>query len=126
MGEALVSFLDGSGTPTIVEKIKVVPPESRIGAISNIEREEILNCSPLLGVYNTTFDRESAYEVIQKKIQSQQLNEQELKPEKQPSQYKIGESVAEVLMKSTARTMGSQIGRQIIRGILGSLFCGKR
>lgn len=126
MGEALVSFLDSTGTPTIVEKIKVLPPESRIGAITGEERTDIINRSPLRSAYETAVDRESAYEIIQKKMQEQSSPHENKSTGKQSSTLQTVQSVAEIFMKSTARTVGSQIGRQIIRGILGSILGGKK
>jgi DNA helicase HerA-like ATPase len=67
-GEALVSFLEGNGTPAMVERVMVRPPTARIGPITPEERKAIINNSPLKGKYDTTIDAESAYEVLQKRI----------------------------------------------------------
>ncbi|HXI07673.1 MAG: helicase HerA-like domain-containing protein [Bradyrhizobium sp.] len=67
-GEALVSFLEGGGTPSVVERVMIRPPSARIGPITPEERKAIMNASPVKGKYDTTIDAESAYEIIQKRI----------------------------------------------------------
>jgi DNA helicase HerA-like ATPase len=67
-GEALVSFLEGNGTPAMVERIMVRPPTARIGPITPEERKAILAASPVKGKYDTAIDSESAYETLQKRI----------------------------------------------------------
>src|SRR5438309_8126749 len=67
-GEALVSFLEGGGTPAMVERVMVRPPTGRIGPITPEERKAIMNNSPVKGKYDTAIDAESAYEIIQKRV----------------------------------------------------------
>jgi hypothetical protein len=67
-GEALVSFLEGGGTPAMVERVMVRPPTGRIGPITSEERKAIMNNSPVKGKYDTTIDAESAYEMLQKRV----------------------------------------------------------
>src|ERR1700674_4614039 len=67
-GEALVSFLEGNGTPAMVERVMIRPPTARIGPITPEERKAIMNRSPVKGKYDTTIDSESAYEVLQKRV----------------------------------------------------------
>jgi uncharacterized protein len=67
-GEALVSFLEGNGTPAMVERIMVRPPSARIGPITPEERKAIMDRSPVKGKYDTTIDSESAYEILQKRV----------------------------------------------------------
>jgi len=67
-GEALVSFLEGNGTPAIVERVMIRPPTARIGTITPEERKAIMNRSPVKGKYETTIDSESAYEMLQKRV----------------------------------------------------------
>src|SRR4051794_28027165 len=67
-GEALVSFLEGNGTPAMVERVMVRPPSGRIGPITPEERKAIMDASPVKGKYDTAIDSESAYEIIQKRI----------------------------------------------------------
>jgi uncharacterized protein len=67
-GEALVSFLEGNGTPAMVERVMIRPPSARIGPITPAERKAIMDNSPVKGKYDTTVDSESAYEVLQKRV----------------------------------------------------------
>jgi hypothetical protein len=67
-GEALVSFLEGNGTPAMVERVMIRPPSARIGPITPEERKAIMDASPVKGKYDTAIDAESAYEIIQKRL----------------------------------------------------------
>jgi DNA helicase HerA-like ATPase len=67
-GEALVSFLEGNGTPAMVERVMIRPPTARIGPITVDERKAIMDNSPVKGKYDTAIDSESAYEVLQKRV----------------------------------------------------------
>jgi uncharacterized protein len=67
-GEALVSFLEGNGTPAMVERVMIRPPTARIGPITPEERKAIMDNSPVKGKYDTTIDSESAYEMLQKRV----------------------------------------------------------
>lgn len=67
-GEALVSFLEGNGTPAMVERVMIRPPTGRIGPITPEERKAIMDKSPVKGKYDTTIDSESAYEILQKRV----------------------------------------------------------
>jgi uncharacterized protein len=67
-GEALVSFLEGGGTPTMVERVMIRPPTARIGPVTPEERKAIMSRSPVKGKYDTAIDAESAYEMLQKRV----------------------------------------------------------
>ncbi|WP_316189277.1 helicase HerA-like domain-containing protein [Bradyrhizobium sp. SZCCHNS1054] len=67
-GEALVSFLEGNGTPAMVERVLIRPPSARIGPVTPEERKAIMDASPVKGKYDTAIDAESAYEMLQKRI----------------------------------------------------------
>ena len=67
VGEALVSFLDEKGRPTIVERSTIFPPASRLGPLTAAERQAMIQASPLLATYGETVDRESAYEILRGK-----------------------------------------------------------
>jgi DNA helicase HerA-like ATPase len=67
-GEALVSFLEGGGTPSMVERVMIRPPTARIGPITPEERKAIMSRSPVKGKYDTAVDAESAYEMLQKRV----------------------------------------------------------
>ena len=68
-GEALVSFLEGGGTPSMVDRTMIRPPSARVGPVTPEERQAVIAKSPLKGVYDTTVDPESAYEILQKRLQ---------------------------------------------------------
>jgi hypothetical protein len=68
-GEALVSFLEGNGVPSVVERAMIRPPSARIGPVSPAERKDVINKSPIKGKYDTSVDSESAYEILQKRMQ---------------------------------------------------------
>jgi uncharacterized protein len=67
-GEALVSFLEGNGTPSMVERVLIRPPSARIGPVTPEERKAIMDASPVKGKYETTVDAESAYEILQARL----------------------------------------------------------
>jgi DNA helicase HerA-like ATPase len=69
-GEALVSFLEGDGTPSMVERTMIRPPSARLGPITPAERKAIIDNSPVKGKYDQAVDSESAYEMLQKRVQS--------------------------------------------------------
>ncbi len=123
-GEALVSTLNLDGSPTSVERVLIRPPESQMGPISEVQRNEFISRSPLQGKYEQEIDRESAYELL--KQRAEQLAEQQQDEPKKSKRSRGRQSVGEAMLKSAARSIGSQLGRQIIRGILGSLLGGRR
>ncbi|MDH5639484.1 MAG: DUF853 domain-containing protein, partial [Nitrospinota bacterium] len=147
VGEALVSSLDRSGKPTSVKRILIKPPESRMGPLDPKEREEKISRSPIKAKYEVPIDRESAFEILQKKaaekakmeeeaIQQEKEQAAERKAEKAAKPAKRGrarQGVGEAFFKSAARSIGSQVGRSIAkavfgksisRGILGSILGG--
>ena len=132
VGEALVSFLDEKGTPTPVERAFVCPPHSQIGRITAEQRQQLVGSSLVAGVYEKSVDRESAYERLKNRAQQQPAPTPGA-PSQSPSWFpnlgfpssgsgRRGDSLAEAAMKSAARAMGSSVGRQLIRGVLGSLL----
>lgn len=133
VGEALVSTLDPEGIPTQVEQILIRPPESQIGPMTQAEREELIDRSPYRGRYDQALDRESAYEMLLKRAEQNAAQEEALEREeikRQASEKKTTrrrsnrQTPTEAFVKSAARAIGSQLGRRVIRGILGSLFKG--
>ena len=137
MGEALVSTLDEKGVPSVVERTLMAPPRSRIGPLSDAERSELRERSPLKGLYEQAIDRESAYERLRKREQElEERRRTELQAEEErrrrEKETKAAErrtrgggrrrqGVLEAMAKSVARSIGSSIGRRIVRGILGSI-----
>lgn len=119
VGEALISTLTEGGVPSPVERAKVCPPRSRIGAITNEERQAVMARSPLRGQYDQPVDRESAYE----KLESQRHIEQREEPKSKSK--KETDSMWDIATKSAVRAASSKVGRELgqslLRGILGSL-----
>ncbi len=127
-GEALVSVLTKDGSPAPVERIFIRPPESQIGPISPEQRADLLDRSPYKGRYDQEIDRESAYEMLKQKTEQQKQakeEEEEAKNEKKVGGGRQRQTVAEALLKNAARSIGTTVGRQIVRGIMGSLL-GRR
>jgi len=130
IGEALVSVLSEEGRPLPVQQTLVAPPESQIGPVSPAQRDGISQRSPLRGRYEQPLDRQSAYEMLQARAQTdrdRQAAEPQPRRQERTGRRTAGsrQSVGEAMIKSAARSIGSQIGRQIIRGLLGSIF-GRR
>jgi len=150
VGEALVSFLDEKGRPGIVERAFILPPQGQIGPITPQQRQQLMRTSLVAGVYENTVDRESAHEIIKARAEqaadaaaAEAQAEKAAKAAAQPAPASGGglggvlgdilggrggrrEGAAEAMAKSAARAIGSQVGRSLIRGVLGSLFGGKR
>jgi DNA helicase HerA-like ATPase len=126
VGEALVSCLDAKGIPAPVEQALICPPASRLSLLDIQERKQVRNDSIIGTVYDQEVDRNSAYE---------QLTARALKQEKEtPKQTRGSRSrkkttsagdVFGAAAKSAARSIGTQVGHQLIRGLLGSFF-GRR
>lgn len=128
VGEALVSVLDEKGAPTIVERALICPPHSRLSPLNPEERTRSLRASVLYGYYEKTVDRESAYEKLKAKAEQMKMESQEKAAQKRRAAEpkSQAEQLLGAAVKSAAHAIGSQLGRQIIRGVLGSLFGGSR
>ena len=151
VGEALVSMLDENGSPQIVERAKIVPPRSQVGAIRPDQRKQIIDSSVLAGHYEQAIDRESAYEILRaragEKVQAAgappvaaaapageqtkpSMLEEALGTVTAAFQPTIGprgavrDSLATSVAKSAMRAASSQLGRQLVRGILGGILGG--
>jgi len=151
VGEALVSVLDVKGRPQIVGQTLIRPPSSRLGPATGAERKTVISRSPVGSQYDETIDRKSAYEVLttkRKKIADAKAAEEEKLAKQKAAQEKAKaarekakaktrskaktrapakrrgrkrQSAWETGTKQAARTIGTQLGRQIVRGILGGL-----
>jgi DNA helicase HerA-like ATPase len=149
-GEALVSTLETKGVPSMVQRTLIRPPASRLGPITPAERQKLIQESPVAGQYDQVIDRESAFEMLQKKAREAQDAEEQAQqagsggsrwtipgfgnddpapqsggrraPAPRPSNR---QTVAEAAIKSVVRSVGSSVGRAIVRGILGSLSRGR-
>jgi DNA helicase HerA-like ATPase len=134
VGEALVSFLDEKGTPSMVERAYIVPPASQLGPITDAERSELIRRSPAAGKYDTPIDRESAYEKLTMRTAAKPAEPAHssnpvsdiLFGKTGPRGGRQSQGMVEALAKSAARSIGSELGRQVLRGILGSVLGGKR
>jgi len=135
VGEALVSLLDEKGRPTVVERALIVPPGSQVGPIGDEERSSLVRGSALFAKYEKTVERESAYERL--KGHTEQKQPEAPAAESNPISDMIfgktgprggrqSQGVFEAASKSAARAIGSELGRQIIRGVLGSILGGGR
>jgi DNA helicase HerA-like ATPase len=134
VGEALVSLLDEKGVPGIVERAKIVPPQSQIGPITSDDRNRIIRSSLVYGIYEKQIDRESAYEILLKKFAEEEAKEkaaeeeeQRLKEQKKQRSASGGGFIGELAKyagRSLSRQVGSEIGRRLVRGVLGSLLTG--
>lgn len=152
-GEALVSTIEAKGAPSIVQRTLVRPPSSRLGPITDAERQQVMSVSPVKGLYDEDFDRESAFEILTRKAEQAAQQSQAPAPEEQKTTGTIGgwtlpgfgtedapqpevkqqkrsgyqrETVVEAAMKSAARSVATAVGAAIVRGILGSLTGRRR
>jgi DNA helicase HerA-like ATPase len=130
VGEALVSTLDEKGVPSRVEKTLMAPPRSQFGPISEEQRQEILERSPLKSTYTQAVDRESAHELLKQReealVKRREMQEKEAAKTSNKSRSSRRQGIGEAFVKSIARAIGSSLGRQIIRGILGSIMGSRR
>lgn len=130
VGEALVSFLDERGIPGMVERALICPPHSRIGPISAGQRTDLIRGSLVYGHYENAIDRESAYEKLKDRAKRVASNESmESRMPSAPGTRSVPrggrQDMVEAMAKSAVRAVGSQLGRQIMRGILGSILGGR-
>jgi hypothetical protein len=111
-----------------VERALICPPHSRLSPLSPEERNQFIQNSVLYGHYEKIVDRKSAYEILKEKAESSGPESQEkLSQTRQTAEPKSEATrLIQAMAKSAAHAIGSQIGRQIIRGALGSIFGGGR
>jgi len=127
VGEALISFLDEKGIPSVTQRSFVVPPFSSLGPIEESLRRDLMQNSIVGNAYDKALDTPSAYEKLSLRFQQKADEDAELQAQAQREKEERGsrsqrETPVEALTKSVARAVGSQIGRAIIRGVLGSIF----
>ncbi|WP_288655867.1 helicase HerA-like C-terminal domain-containing protein [Pantoea sp. UBA6567] len=141
-GEALISFLDEKGSPSIVERAMVIAPGSRMGPLTQDERNDLINHSPLYGKYDEEVDRESAFERLQQGIAT--APQQSAAPDVKGADVKVDSGILgglkdilfgttgprggkrDGVVQSVARSAARQVTSQIVRGMLGSLLGGRR
>ncbi|WP_438437878.1 helicase HerA-like C-terminal domain-containing protein [Kluyvera sichuanensis] len=140
-GEALISFFDAKGSPSIVERAMVIAPCSRMGPVTDDERNGLINNSPLYGKYEDEIDRESAFEMLQKGVQNS-AGQADAPPAKgqQSADDGILGGLKDIifgttgprggkhdgLVQTAAKSAVRQVTNQIVRGMLGSLLGGRR
>ena len=153
-GEALVSTIEAKGAPSVVERTLIRPPSSRLGPVSDAERKQVMDVSPVGGLYDEDLARESAFEILTRKAEEAAQREAQAEQQAEPKttgtiggwtlpgfgtddearpevrqQKRSGyqrETVMEAAMKSAARSAATAIGAAIVRGILGSLTGRRR
>ena len=147
VGEALVSFLDTKGRPSITERVYVLPPGSQIGPITPQQRQALMASSLVAGVYEKVVDRESAYEKLKGRAEQMAAqapaNGKGAATAPQEEGGLLGglndvlfgstgprggrrDGLAQTMAKSAVRTMGTTLGREILRGVMGSIFGGRK
>jgi DNA helicase HerA-like ATPase len=131
IGEALVSTLQENAVPMPVQRTLMAPPRSRIGALTPEERAAIRARSPVGAKYDAPVNRESAYEILSRKV-AELKSAPAPPPGPEPAQNSGAlsdwlwgttrrQGMVETMAKQAARTVGSQLGRQILRGVLGGI-----
>jgi uncharacterized protein len=146
VGEALVSLLDEKGRPSVTERVFVVPPGSQIGPITAPQRQALLAGSLVAGVYEKAVDRESAYEKLKGRAESAPAAPSVGAATTAGGQADGGglmgglndmlfgttgprggkhDGLVQTMAKSAVRTMGTSVGKEILRGVLGGIFGSK-
>ena len=153
VGEAVTSMLQKKGVPGIVERTLIRPPSSQLGPITPDQRRDVMQASPVVGKYDKTVDRESAFEILAKRAEAaardaayaekeeERLVEEdrEYRTARRYSGKKVtrstsrrssrGDSAGQAFTKSMMRSLGTKLGTKagtaIVRGVLGSLFKGR-
>ena len=146
-GEALVSMLDTEGRPEVVQRAMIYPPHSLIGTLSELKRKDLIENSPFHFKYYQVIDKESAFEMLKSKVETQsqfkqeEVNQKQLEKERRQAELdelklqreraKTEREIAKAkekqanqvqrMAKSFLGTMSSSIGREIARGVFGSL-----
>lgn len=153
VGEALVSLLDEKGQPGVTERALIVPPMSRLGPLEPAVRAELMAASSLARRYDQAVDRESAYEKLRVRAEAEDagkrsprrraggdaqrrrggqgndagsLTSEILFGRRGPRGGRKSQGLIEVMAKSAARSMGTRVGRSLMRGLLGSLLGGRK
>ncbi|RZJ14069.1 MAG: DUF853 domain-containing protein [Acidovorax sp.] len=153
VGEALISFLDAKGRPSVTERVFVLPPGSQLGPITPQQRQALVAGSLVAGVYEKVVDRESAYEKLKGRADSAPAAPAGTPAARTPGGTPMGtapggaqeggflndlffgttgprggrkDGLAQTMAKSAVRTMGTTLGKEILRGVLGGIFGSKK
>ncbi|WP_312759296.1 helicase HerA-like domain-containing protein [Pulveribacter sp.] len=140
VGEALVSLLDAKGRPSETERAYVIPPGSQIGPITDAQRRALITGSLVAGTYDAPVDRESAYEILRARAASSAAQAPGAAGAAAPAgaggalnDLLFGttgprggkkDGLVQTMAKSAIRTVGTGLGREILRGVLGGLLGG--
>jgi uncharacterized protein len=120
VGEALVSVLEGKGVPSMVERTLIRPPAARLGPITTLERQAIINASPVAGQYDTVVDRESAYEMLAKRAEEATVP---VTAETEGQPGGIGAMLGTIFGTNRGRgqrlSPGQRIAREVTRTVVG-------
>jgi hypothetical protein len=135
VGEALVSLLDEQGRPGVVERTLICPPRSQIGPITPDQRRQMMRSSAQFGHYEKMIDRESAYELLKERAaqtaaaaqakQEAEADERETKTSGKRKAEPEQENLFATFAQQAGRALNSPVGRQIVRGLLGSMLNSK-
>ena len=119
-GEALVSVLEDKGVPSVVGRTMIRPPSGQLGPLSPEQRRDVMARSPVGGLYDAVVDRESAFEILARRAEERQLDAERVKAEA-PARRSTRQTPTEAAINSFARSVANQLGRSLVRGLLGSL-----
>lgn len=138
IGEAFITTLDEKGIPTPLVRTMILPPESRMNTLTDAELASLSSVSPLVQKYNTTLDRESANEILEKRIAEKIDTQNRTLEQNTPT---MAETIGNTLLKTAVKSIGTElarnagkslggrtggtIGAQIARGVLGAIFGGR-
>jgi DNA helicase HerA-like ATPase len=129
IGEALVTALNEKGIPTPLVHTMLRAPQSRMDVLTNVEIRNIIKKSYIINKYNEEIDRESAYEILQEKLEiafeetrQEELREQREKASKKTTTRRTQKSAIEkIISNPTTRQIGRTVARELTRGLLGAL-----
>jgi predicted flap endonuclease-1-like 5' DNA nuclease len=128
IGEAAVTVLSEKGNPTPLAATLLCAPRSRMDILTPAEIDEIMAGSKIAAKYNEVIDRESALEILNKKIEEHAAEQQKEEAEKVDAKTKSGKTekstVEKVLTSTTAKQVGRTVAREVTRGLLGILGIG--
>ncbi len=133
VGEALVSFLEPKGAPGIVHRGLILPPHSHLGVLSQEDQERSIRQSVLYGHYEREVDSESAHEILTVRRQQQEAQHEQILRQKEQEKVerraaqsnrtnRASDNFFDAFAKSALRSIGSDVGKRFIRGVLGSLL----
>ena len=147
-GEALVSFLDEKGRPSVTQRVYVIPPGSQIGPISDAHRADLIKTSLVAGTYEQAVDRESAYEILAQRgaqavpatagapgapgatpaAESGGFLGEALQWGKEAMFGRTGPRGGQYdgLVQNVVKGEMRRMGRELVRGVLGGLIGGKK